>query len=73
MQTDVEERAAQYEAQVTRQLVVRPAGDAPGSPRLAENPFGARSPRERRAIADGLPVYRMLYRRTRGHCPIVKR
>jgi tRNA (guanine-N7-)-methyltransferase len=64
IQTDVEERAAQYEAQVSFNPWFEPAGDAPGSPRLAENPFGARSPRERRAILDGLPVFRMLYRRT---------
>jgi tRNA (guanine-N7-)-methyltransferase len=63
IQTDVEERAAQYEAQVTASSWFEPAGDAPGSPRVAENPFGARSPRERRAITDGLPVYRMIYRR----------
>jgi tRNA (guanine-N7-)-methyltransferase len=63
IQTDVEERAEQYELQVTGSSWFTPAGDAPGSPRVAENPFGARSPRERRAIVDGLPVYRMLYRR----------
>jgi tRNA (guanine-N7-)-methyltransferase len=63
IQTDVEDRAAQYEAQVTGSSWFGPAGDVPGSPRVAENPFGARSPREHRAIADGLPVYRMLYRR----------
>jgi tRNA (guanine-N7-)-methyltransferase len=63
IQTDVEERAAQYEAQVASCAWFAPAGDAPGSPRVADNPFVARSPRERRAIADGLPVYRLLYRR----------
>jgi tRNA (guanine-N7-)-methyltransferase len=63
VQTDVEERAAQYEAQITESGWFTPAGDAPGSPRMAENPFGARSPREHRAIADGLPVHRMLFRR----------
>ncbi len=63
VQTDVEERAAQYEAQITGSSWFEPAGDVPGSPRLAENPFGARSPRERRAIQDGLPVHRLLYRR----------
>ena len=66
VQTDVEERAAQYEAQVLACAWFEPAGDAPGSPRIVENPYGARSPRERRAIADGLPVYRMLFRRTRA-------
>jgi tRNA (guanine-N7-)-methyltransferase len=63
IQTDVEERAAQYEAQVLASPQFAPAGDAEGSCRLGENPFGARSPRERRAITDGLPVYRMLFRR----------
>ena len=64
VQTDVEERATQYELQITGSSWFAPAGDASGSPRVAENPFGARSPREKRAIADGLPVYRMLYART---------
>jgi hypothetical protein len=30
--------------------------------RREDNPFGARSPREHRAIADGLPVHRLHYR-----------
>lgn len=64
VQTDVEERALQYDLQIAGSSWFEPAGDAPGSARVAENPFGARSPRERRAITDGLPVYRMLYRRT---------
>jgi tRNA (guanine-N7-)-methyltransferase len=64
IQTDVEERASQYQAQVLGSGWFEPAGDEAGSPRLAENPFGARSPREHRAIADGLPVHRMLFRRT---------
>jgi len=63
VQTDVEERALQYEAQISAHPDLAPAGDAEGSPRLAENPYGARSPRERRAIADGLPVHRLRYRR----------
>jgi tRNA (guanine-N7-)-methyltransferase len=63
VQTDVEDRAAEYEAQVSGSAWFEPAGDALGSPRVAENPYRARSPRERRAITDGLPVYRMLYRR----------
>lgn len=56
VQTDVEERAAQYRTHVEA------AGAFEGGP-VAENPYGARSNRERRAIADGLPVYRLLYRR----------
>jgi len=63
VQTDVEERAAQYREHIDACGWFEPWGDAPGDPRLADNPYGARSPREHRAIADGLPVYRMRYRR----------
>jgi tRNA (guanine-N7-)-methyltransferase len=64
VQTDVEERAELYERQILGSPAFVPAGDAPGSARLAENPYGARSPREHRAIADGLPVHRLRFRRT---------
>jgi tRNA (guanine-N7-)-methyltransferase len=60
IQTDVEERADGYEALCNACPGLAPASNGP---RLAENPFGARSPREKRAIADGLPIYRLLYRR----------
>lgn len=63
VQTDVEERAALYEEQLRSHDLLEPAGDELGSARLLENPYGARSPREHRAIADGLPVYRMRFRR----------
>ncbi|MBX3192559.1 MAG: tRNA (guanine-N7)-methyltransferase [Labilithrix sp.] len=63
VQTDVDERADLYARAVGSCEAFEPAGDAPGSPRLTENPYGARSPREHRAIADGLPVYRMRWRR----------
>jgi tRNA (guanine-N7-)-methyltransferase len=63
VQTDVEERAEAYETLVSLDERFRPAGDAPRSPRMADNPYGARSPRERRAIADGLPVHRLRYER----------
>jgi tRNA (guanine-N7-)-methyltransferase len=63
VQTDVEERAELYETVVSAHGAFEAAGDSPGSPRIAENPFAARSPREHRAIADGLPVWRMLWRR----------
>jgi tRNA (guanine-N7-)-methyltransferase len=63
VQTDVEDRAAAYEGLVGIDPRFAPAGDAHGSARLAENPYGARSPRERRALADGLPVHRMRWRR----------
>jgi tRNA (guanine-N7-)-methyltransferase len=63
VQTDVEERAGLYDAQIAAHPALEPAGDAAGSARMAENPYGARSPREHRAIADGLPVHRLRYRR----------
>ncbi len=63
VQTDVEERAAEYEAELAACADLEPAGDEPGSMRLAENPYGARSPREHLAIADGLPVHRLRTRR----------
>lgn len=63
VQTDVEERAAEYEAELAACADLEPAGDVPGSMRLAENPYGARSPREHHSIADGLPVHRLRVRR----------
>ncbi len=63
VQTDVEERAAQYEALLGHDARFVASGDAPGSARLAENPYVARSPRERRAMTDGLPIYRLRYQR----------
>jgi tRNA (guanine-N7-)-methyltransferase len=63
VQTDVEERAAQYADAVALEERLVPAGDVAGSPALADNPYGARSPREHRAIADGLPVHRLRWRR----------
>jgi tRNA (guanine-N7-)-methyltransferase len=63
VQTDVAERAAEYEALVALAPLLAPAGDSPGCPRMADSPYGARSPRERRAIADGLPVVRLRWAR----------
>lgn len=63
VQTDVEERAAEYEGLVALDPRFVPDGDAAGSPRLVDHAYAARSPRERRAIADGLPVHRMRWRR----------
>jgi tRNA (guanine-N7-)-methyltransferase len=59
VQTDVEERAERYAA-----LVGGHGGFEPLAERaeVSENPFGARSPRERRAMADGLPIFRLHYR-----------
>jgi tRNA (guanine-N7-)-methyltransferase len=63
IQTDVEERAELYAGVVSQHEAFVPAGDVEGSPTIADNPFDARSPREHRAILDGLPVHRMLWRR----------
>jgi len=63
VQTDVEERAEQYEAQIGAHEAFEPAGDKDGSARMEENPYNARSPREHHAIRDGLPVTRLRYRR----------
>jgi tRNA (guanine-N7-)-methyltransferase len=63
VQTDVEHRYEQYRAFLDGREALEPHGDVPGDPRLAENPYGARSPREKRAITDGLPIYRLRYRR----------
>ena len=58
IQTDVAERAAEYAALIAteQRLVPQHSGFT------AENPFSARSPREHRALADGLPIYRLLFR-----------
>jgi tRNA (guanine-N7-)-methyltransferase len=61
IQTDVDERAAAYETQIAAHPAFAPSGDAPGSARLAENPYGARSHREVRAIADAIPIYRLRF------------
>ncbi|WP_394843244.1 tRNA (guanine-N7)-methyltransferase [Pendulispora brunnea] len=63
VQTDVEERAVQYEAQIRACPLLVPFGDTEGSPLLAENPYNAQSPREKRAIADGLPIHRLRFKR----------
>lgn len=64
IQTDVEERAELYRDVVEASKKFVGVG-ANGSPMLTENPFNARSPREHRAILDGLPVHRMLWRVTK--------
>ena len=58
IQTDVAERAQEYADLVASEprLVPQHQGFT------AENTYGARSPREHRAIADGLPIYRLHYR-----------
>jgi len=66
VQTDVMDRAERYETLLVHPLL-EPAGDEPGSPVLAVNPYGARSNREKRADEDGLPVCRLRYRRLPRH------
>ena len=60
VQTDVLDRASAYETLVAQ----CPAFEAwSGSPRIVENPRQVQSPRERRAMADGLPIVRLRWRR----------
>ena len=66
VQTDVAERADVYELLGSADTRLEPAGDVAGSARLADNPYVARSPRERRAMADGLPVHRLRWKRREG-------
>ncbi len=61
VQTDVEDRAIQYREQIEAHGAFGPRGDVEGSPVLVENPYEARSHREHRAIADGLPIHRMRF------------
>ncbi len=61
VQTDVEDRADDYERLLEAHPAFEPAR-ADGF-RIDENPFGARSNREVRADEDGLPVHRLLARR----------
>ena len=58
IQTDVSERAEAYAELVSSE----PRLERVGAGFDGENPFGARSPREHRAIADGLPIYRLHFR-----------
>lgn len=60
IQTDVEDRARAYAEIVGREPRLEPWA---ASAEVPDNPYSARSPRERRAMADGLPVTRLRYRR----------
>lgn len=64
VQTDVEERAEQYESIIAAHGAFEPFES---TARVEDHPHGARSPRERKAIEDGLPVYRLRYRRVKKH------
>jgi tRNA (guanine-N7-)-methyltransferase len=57
VQTDVRERAASIVELLRSRVDFRLTGD---DGLIAANPYGARSNRERRVEADGLPVYRIL-------------
>jgi tRNA (guanine-N7-)-methyltransferase len=61
IQTDVEHRAEQYVAQLRGRPELALASQ---SGYVDTNPFGARSNREKRAIEDGLPVWRILATRS---------
>ncbi|MBN4059162.1 hypothetical protein JYT22_00755 [Endomicrobium sp. AH-315-J14] len=63
VQTDVDDRADEYEALLNAHEDLETAGDSPGSARMAENPYGARSNREKRCDEDGLPVNCLRFRR----------
>lgn len=63
VQTDVWGTARAYREAIEAHPEFLPYGDAADSPVLAENPYAARSPRERRVMADGMPVIRLRYRR----------
>lgn len=60
IQTDVEHRAEQYVEQLRQRPALVLASE---NGYVEENPFGARSNREKRAIEDGLPIWRILARR----------
>lgn len=61
IQTDVEDRAAGFVADLRE----HGGFELPADDYVTENPFQARSNREKRAISDGLPIYRILARRAR--------
>jgi tRNA (guanine-N7-)-methyltransferase len=59
IQTDVEERAQDFVTDIR----AHGAFELPEQPFVPDQEFRARSNREKRAIADGLPIYRVLARR----------
>jgi tRNA (guanine-N7-)-methyltransferase len=61
IQTDVADRAERYEEAVQSCGRMVPWQEGP---QVADNPYRARSPREQRVEADGLPVVRLRYRRS---------
>ncbi len=63
IETDVEHRAEEQSSLLALHPQLIPAGDEEGSFELHENPYEARSNREKRADEDGLPIRRMRWRR----------
>jgi tRNA (guanine-N7-)-methyltransferase len=61
VQTDVEEAVTRYRGALDTLEALAPNGDTAGEPWLAHNPYNARSPREYRAMRDGLPIHRLRY------------
>ncbi len=59
IQTDVFERADEYEERVGRSASFEPFCT---TARVEDHPHKARSPRERKAMEDGLPIVRLRYR-----------
>jgi tRNA (guanine-N7-)-methyltransferase len=59
IQTDVEDRAQDF----VTDLCAHGGFDLADPPFVPDQGYGARSNREKRAIADGLPIYRILARR----------
>jgi tRNA (guanine-N7-)-methyltransferase len=59
-QSDVLERAEEFDELVRSEPLFLPWAETAHVP---DNPYGARSPRERRAVLDGLPIVRLRYRR----------
>lgn len=60
VQTDVEERAELYESVFNEHPAFEPWGE---TARIGDPEFGARSPREKRATQDELPIFRRRWRR----------
>ncbi len=63
VQTDVWDAARAYQEAVEAHGGFIALGDVSDSPLCSDNPYGARSPRERRVMADGMPIVRLRYQR----------
>ena len=64
IQSDVQSQVDAYERLALAVQTLEAHGEQ--GARLGDNPYGARSPRERRAMADGLPIYRLRFRKRTG-------